>query len=194
MTTFWIWHDYSTTLWISNFCFQISDHVRSNKRKSKITNLKSQILQLLPARITVRVCTLATARIPINPASRAQTFAILATQNLSRHRQQNLLTNQVVEFNRLAVKDRQIQVFFLQFMLLFGAPTDRGHESFGELRMNRQLDGLQTSAAQAFDLGVQLSAQLNFFPAALNPAANFRRLRQPDVFFVQRQAINVISL
>src|SRR5713226_9546415 len=103
MTTFWIWHDYSTTLWISNFCFQISDHVRSNKKESKIINLKSQILQLLPARITVRVCTLATARIPINPASRAQTFAILATQNLSRHRQQNLLTNQVVEEILLAM-------------------------------------------------------------------------------------------
>src|SRR5712692_7525068 len=124
MTTFWIWHDYSTS--IPDFRFVIS--VLRSPPISQI-NLKSQILQLLPARITVRVCTLATARIPINPASRAQAFAILATQNLSRHRQQNLLTNQVVEFNRLAVKDRQIQVFFLQFMLLFGAPTDRGHES-----------------------------------------------------------------
>ena len=79
-------------------------------------------------------------------------------------------------------------------MLLFGAPTDRGHKSFSKLRMNRQLDGLQTSVAHAFDLRVQLSAQFNFFSAALNPAPNFHRFRQPDVFFVQRQAINFISL
>src|SRR5216684_464844 len=159
MTTFWIWHDYSTS--ILDFRFLISDlpSLQIAQRESKIKNLKSQILQLPPARITLRVFALATASIPINPTSRTQSFALLATQNVAGHRQQNLFPNQVVEFNRVAVKDCQIQVFFLQFVLLFGAPTDCGNKSFGELRMNRQLDGLQTSAAHGFDLRVQLSPQ-----------------------------------
>src|ERR1043166_9767585 len=81
MSSFWIWHYFSIKPQISNL-------------RNEIWNLKSfQILKGRPARVYFVIGTLTIYQISIRTAFRAQTFTIVITKDLFRHRKQQLLTH-----------------------------------------------------------------------------------------------------
>jgi len=79
-------------------------------------------------------------------------------------------------------------------VLLFGGPVNSAHESLFEFRDQRKFDRLQTTIAHNFQLSVQPPPQFDLFPVPVNPAANLRRLKQPDVRLVQRQFVSFVNL
>ncbi len=66
---------------------------------------------------------------------------------MTRQRENDFLSHQIVEFNSFAVKRRQVQVVFTQLVLLFMLPRDSRCKSLGELDVDRQLNRFQTAAA-----------------------------------------------
>jgi len=101
--------------------------------------------------------------------------------------EQDFLAHQIVHLDGFAVKDRQVEVLFLQLVLLFRAPAYRRDKSFLELGTNLHVDWLQTTIARGLDFGAQLSAQLDFPSVAPNPAGNLSRLHQSDLVVIQCQ-------
>ena len=81
VTSFWIWHDYSTKDFRSqsfDFGFRLRSDFNNIQRQSEIKNLNSQMFQSFPARIDFLAFTLTSVLVPVNPAHRTKTLALLS--------------------------------------------------------------------------------------------------------------------
>src|SRR5437660_4113877 len=110
------------------------------------------------------------------------------------HPQQNFFANQIIEFNRFSVKNREIQILFMKFVLLFGSPTYLWSEPFPKLSIERQNYWFQTASAWNFDLRMQLSVQLDFLIAAPDSTTNLSNSNQTKVVIFEFEAAGLIGL
>src|SRR5205814_9632170 len=106
----------------------------------------------------------------IGAAGRTKPSARFIAKHVTRQRENNFLSHQVIKFNSLAVEGRQVQVLFAQLVLLFVFPRDSRCKSLRELDVDRQLNRLQTAATSNGYFRAQLAAKLNFFSLAPDAA------------------------
>src|SRR5262245_2784024 len=123
---------------------------------SKFSVLSSELAQCVKARIIPIALAVARALVPIDPADRAQSAAVVPAERLHRQREVELLPHQMTEIDLVVLIERRRQIVVFDFLLWLPGAGVLALRVIAEIeiRVDRQRERLQTPAAVQLQCGL----------------------------------------
>lgn len=105
---------------------------------------------------------LAIFQVPVNAAHRTETLAVRPADQLHRHREVNLLREDIRQFDPLAGEKPDLQLLVGYFDLLF--PGDAAHRAVEEVKIpvDRKLNSRKATIAMRLQPSAQMPPDANF--------------------------------